>query len=176
MPETGMRSRGTEMAPADVVTRLESGIEAATVKSIDIETLYPPVPDRNDHLSRVLEQLASAVNLLGQARTQEDVMVSDRYIQQFQALLPDLFKWRSVGDGYATVINSLQFALFNRKGIPLTVQQISTLWRSLKELRTRPFLTFEQALTYVDEFEKVGLKVDPPVLGALLPDEDDANA
>jgi hypothetical protein len=42
------------------------------------------------------------------------------------------------------------------------------VWRILRELRNKPFVEFEQALEYVEEFETCGLQVDPPIISAFL--------
>jgi hypothetical protein len=98
------------------------------------------------------------------------LMEADRYTQRFEATLPALFRCREVGDGYAVVINSLHFAAINKRGEPLNLDQLTTAWRILRELRSKPFVEFDQALEYVEELEASGLHVDPPIVSELLED------
>jgi hypothetical protein len=79
-----------------------------------------------------------------------------------------LFRCRKIGDGYGVVINALHFSAVNRRGKPLSLDQITTSWRVLKELRNRPFVEFEEAVEYVTELETCGFEVDPPAVSELL--------
>ena len=140
---------------------------------LPIDTLYPEDQATRQDLVKALAQLQTAVDLLGHARNESDILKSDRFVQRFQALLPELFKWRTVGDGYGAIVNSLHFGFINQRGIPLKPPQLNAVWRILKELRTRPFMTLEQAISYIDELTKVGVGVDPPILSDLISDPSD---
>ena len=52
-------------------------------------------------------------------------------------------------------------------------EQITTVWRVVKELRNSPFVSFEQGLKYVGELEECDLAVDPPVLSELIEESED---
>ena len=104
------------------------------------------------------------------ASQQKDWITADRYTQRFQASLPNLFTPRRIGDGYGVIINSIHIAFVNRRGKPLNFDQLTAIWRVLKELRNAPFIQFEPALDYVEELETCGLEVDPINLSELVGD------
>ena len=59
------------------------------------------------------------------------------------------------------------------RGRPLSFDQLTTVWRVIKELRNAPFVSFEQALNYVGELETCGLQVDPSIVSELIEDTED---
>jgi hypothetical protein len=97
----------------------------------------------------------------------------DRILLRLHFLLRDLFKYRDVGDGFAQIVNTLQFALINQRGKPLTFPQVTTIWRIVKELRTRPLMSFDEGINAVSELEESGFEVDPPILSELVSQFDD---
>lgn len=141
------------------------------LNTIEIDKLYPATKESASDLISALGLLADAINLLEKARVasqKADPLESDRYSQRFQVILTRLFAYRKVGDGYAVIINSLQFAFINQKGKPLNLSQLTTVWRVMRELRNRPFIVLDEALNYVQEIEDSGMEVDPPILGEFL--------
>src|SRR5262249_54459960 len=95
---------------------------------------------------------------------------ADRHTQRFEALLIPLFTRRAIGDGFASTINSLHFAMVNQHGNPLNFDQLTTVWRVLKELRNAPFISFDKSIDWASEIEECGLRVDPPALANLIED------
>jgi hypothetical protein len=89
-------------------------------------------------------------------------------VQRMQLALPNLFACRTIGDGFAIIINSLHFAFANLRGTPLSSDQLNVVWRILRELRARPVMSLDQGIQRVEELEKCGLQVDPPDVGNLL--------
>jgi len=169
--DTAIRLRATEPEVAQEMEVRTSQAEPS--QPIPIDHLYPATEGARPELLKGLKLLADAIGSLENARSQQrsgDDKVADRWIMKFQMILPDLFACRKIGDGYALIINSLHFAMINQKGKPLTLDQMTTIWRVLKEIREKPFLTFDQALAYVTEIEKAYLAVDPPILSELLSD------
>lgn len=71
------------------------------------------------------------------------------------------------------MINSLHFAFINLHGRPLNIAQVMAVWRAMKELRSKPFLSFDQAIVSVGDLESVQFEVDPPILSELFDDPDD---
>ncbi len=174
--DTAFRFQGTNLgANLAHVTRSEAGEQEALAHAIiDIEVLYPASESAKRDIVQAITSLAAAINLLEEARkasAQSDAIVADDCMQHFQMMLPQLFRYRSLGDGYGTIINSIHFALVNRRGMPFSAEQITGMWRVLKELRVRPFSSFEKALDYVAELENVDLRVDPDTLSKLVEDE-----
>lgn len=143
---------------------------------IEIDKLYPADKDSKSDVIAALPLLAEAIGLLEKARAaarNKEAIAADRYSQRFQVLLPDLFMRRKIGDGYGAIINSLHFAFVNQHGTPLTFEQLTTVWRVVKELRSAPFIPFDQALKSVGELEDCRLQVDPPVLSELIEEPED---
>ena len=141
--------------------------------SIDIDKLYPAEREPLSDVVAALGLLGDAVALLEKARVsvrENRFIDADRETQRFQVLLPQLFLRRKIGDGFASLINSIHFALINQHGTPLTFDQLTTVWRVMKELRNAPFTTFDQSLKFVEELEDRKLRVDPPALTNLIED------
>jgi hypothetical protein len=149
---------------------------SAAIAPIEIDKLYPADKNSASDLIAALGLLAEAISLLEKARSaarEKEVIAADRYSQRFQVLLPQLFIRRKIGDGYGVVINSLHFAFINQRGKPISFEQLTTVWRVVKELRNAPFIPFEQALKYVGELEDCQLQVDPPILSELIEEPED---
>jgi hypothetical protein len=142
---------------------------------IDIDQLYPRTDGPQPHLIKALDLLAQAVSLLDQCRTiwASNPVEGDRVLLKFHFLLRDLFRCRDIGNGFSQIVNTLQFALINQKGKPLTFAQLTTVWRIVKELRTRPLMSFDEGINAVSDLEESGLEVDPPILSELVSQFDD---
>jgi hypothetical protein len=93
-----------------------------------------------------------------------DHISADDAVQRFQALLPELFCCRSLGDSFATIINALFHGLKNLNGLPVSETQIVQILTSIRVLRRRPFLEYPEALAVVARLEAMNLRVDPPGL------------
>lgn len=169
---TGFKLPGTPPPAPQVMFHTEyQGDSSARV--IEIDKLYPAEPDSKTQVIAALGLLADAISLLEQARisaSEKKPLDADRCTQRFERLLIPLFAQRKIGDGFGLTINSLHFAMINQHGEPLTLEQLTTIWRVLKELRNAPFVVFDQALRWVDDFEQLRLRVDPPVLAGLIED------
>lgn len=135
---------------------------------IEIDRLYEAPPGSTSQIVRALELLKQAIDFFSEAKKSDNPMDSDRFVQRAQLALPNLFACRSIGDGFGVIINSLHFAFTNLRGTPLTSDQLSVIWRILRELRVRPIMSLEQGIQQAEELEKCGLIVDPPDLGDLL--------
>jgi len=143
---------------------------------IDIDTLYPADKEYVSDIVDALALLGEAVGLLDKARVSarnKEAITADRYWQRFQMLLPKLFRHRKIGDGYGVVINSLHFASINQHGTPLSFEQITTVWRVVKELRNAPVPHFEQGLKYVQELEDCRLQVYPATISELIEEKEE---
>jgi hypothetical protein len=142
---------------------------------IPIDVLYPAVEANGAAILRALPLLGDAVQHLEAARAvfDQDPAEADMLVQRVQALLPKLFSYRTIGDGYALVVNSVHFAFANQRGKQLTIDQIAIVCRVLKGLRAGPFLSFEQGLQFVADLEDVHFQVDPAALPDLLEESGD---
>lgn len=168
--DTGYRLPGTQsfIPKAKTVRPIVHGSMALP---IEIDKLYPADKDSKADVIAALGLLAEAIGLLEKARAaarNKEAIEADRYSQRFQVLLPDLFRRRKIGDGYGAIINSLHFAFINQRGKPLTLDQLTTVWRVVKELRNGPFVPFEQALRSVAELEDCHLQVYPATISELI--------
>jgi hypothetical protein len=161
---------GTRAEP-DIRVRQRSVDVPSPASQVPIDALYPEAQE--DDIGKALKLLAEGIDVFEKARNEQDIIGSDRQVIRFQAILPRLFSCRSIGDGFAVIINSLHFAFVNQRGKPLSNDQITTIWRVLKALRLRPFVAFEQAMEQVEEIEKADLQVDPPILSELLVESED---
>jgi len=140
----------------------------ATLRVIEIDRLYDAPAGAPSQIVRALELLKQACDNLAEAQKSDNPMEADRFVQRVQLALPKLFAYRSVGDGFGVIINSLHFAFTNLHGTPLSTEQLNVVSRVLRELRARPALSLEQGIQRVEELEERGLEVDPPDLGDLL--------
>jgi len=140
----------------------------AFARVIDIDRLYEAVPGTSSQIVRALELLKQVSDFLVEAQKSDNAMDADRFVQRVQLALPRLFAYRSTGDGFGVIINSLHFAFSNLHGTPLTPDQLNVIWRVLRELRARPAMSLEQAIQRVEELEECGLEVDPPNIGDVL--------
>ena len=180
-PITGSDLPGTNPGNLRTAGRPAGQSQAVTARTqspepIPIDVLYPATEGAVSNLVKALSLLGDAISLLDNARiaiTNREDIVADRFVQRFQHLLPQLFAARNIGDGYAVIVNSLHFGFINQAGRPLTLEQITTVWRMLRELRNAPFVQFDQALEQVSEIEASDFRVDPPILSAFTEAEDD---
>ncbi len=114
-------------------------------------------------LEEGVQHLESAVDSF----QSQDFITADDQIQHFQRLVPELFCCRTLGDGLGAVVNSLQIAFGNRKGVPLELPQIRAIKRVVERIRKEPFVTFDKAVDLVIVLEDVGLDVTPPAVAHL---------
>jgi hypothetical protein len=142
---------------------------------IDTRRLYPE-GETDSNVDKALRFLNEALARLDESRKafiDGDLPDAYRRLFHFQALLETLFGCSSIGEGYAAIVNALHFAFVNGAAASCTEQQVNTIWRVLRELRTRPFMKLEAAADVVDELEESGLAVNPAELIDVLADFDD---
>jgi len=171
----GYRLSGTQ-GPTSARTARPVVRGSTALAPIEIDKLYPADKGYVSDLIAALGVLADAISLLEQARVaarNKEAITADRYWQRFQTLLPRLFMHRKIGDGYGAVINALHFACINQHGAPLSFEQLTTVWRVIKELRSAPVTSFEQALKYVQELEDCRLQVYPATISELIEEQED---
>src|SRR5579862_6922685 len=136
---------------------------ATALNPIPIDVLYPATENNRRDLLHALQLLPSAIHALESARDAlraNDIIQSDHFVHAVQMLLPELFRCRTIGDGFASIINALEVSFVNQRGAPLIEKQILATLRALKELRSRPFVTFEAAQQSIKELAEAGLQVD----------------
>lgn len=124
----------------------------------DFENVSPELNSAVRLLSLSLEHMDRAL----QAHRDNDSIEADDATQRMQALLPELFCFRSLGDGFGIVVNSLLCGFQNLAGIPLQREQLEKVRQTLVKLRSEPFLREADAVKAVTALEQVGFVVEPP--------------
>jgi hypothetical protein len=146
-------------------------------RMLEWKELYPEEIGRGSLLIRAWTLLAQGQQSLRKARDcliDDDPLNADYEITLFQGIIPELFCCKPIGDGFATVVVALRWVLKNRRGDPLTVQQLDAVLNCVVRLNAELFLKYETALDLIDDLENVGLNTDISVaepIAALLLDE-----
>jgi hypothetical protein len=166
--QTSAANEGESTFSSTGILSFETVDATSLAPVIDIDRLYDAEPGSASHLVRALELLKQAIDFLSEARISQDPIDSDRFVQRAQVVLPRLFSYRSIGDGFGVTISSLFVAFTNLRGTPLSSAQLNAVWRILRELRARPAMSLEQGIRHAQELENCGLEVDPPELADVL--------
>jgi hypothetical protein len=143
-----------------------STIEEHHVKDfISTEELYPARDKLNPILSTAIQLLNEGLIHINESIKmlyEEDFISSDDALQKFQALLPELFCCRSLGDGFGAIINSIYHSLNNMKGTPLNKTQLTTIQKILKRIHSEPFIGFDEAVEEIMLLESENFEVESP--------------
>lgn len=160
--------RGADV-PGMAVFRLLTEPSATTTPT-SVEALYPaPETSRSPFIValRLLGDAAGHATVAMHLADDGDLLAADDAVQQVQALLPELFCLRSIGDGYGAVVNALIIIFDNQAGRPLAMEQLRAVRAALHTLRSRPRLSIDAAVDAVLDLEKAGLDVNPRQHGAI---------
>jgi hypothetical protein len=144
-----------ELASTPAVSQLYQSHDA----SAEVRTLQRAIELLQEALDHAEAALAALLEF--------HAVQADDEMQHVQALLPELFCLRTLGDGFGATINSLAVAFDNLQGIPLDGAQATAVTRALRRLRQVPFLAFDDAVDLIQRMADAQLPVDPPGLGAL---------
>jgi hypothetical protein len=123
------------------------------------EVADPKVVAAQRLLTKVIKRFEDASQVVD-----DDPVAADDYVQSTHPLLAELFCCRSIGDGFAAIVNGISISVLNQHGEALSKKQITLITRSLKELKSQLFLSFDSALRSLREFKKQGLKIYPEAL------------
>lgn len=148
-----------------------TGYAPTTADQIPIEALYPSHEVVNPTLGTALRLIDEAMESLavGLAELRDGNDVSaDNQVMQVQALLPELFCCRTLGDGFGSLIVSIFHALKNNAGAPLTIPQVEALRTVFYHLRSAPFLGPEESADVSVKLIEVGLDPSPAALAFLV--------
>ena len=138
---------------------------------IPIESLYPAADEVRPELAITLNLLENNLEELKEAESAiraGESLRSDDAIQRFQSRLPELFLYRSLGEGFASIINAITHSLENMRGEILTERQISALRSVLFAVRSAPFMSFKEAVGEIMELEDNGFVVEPQGFEAIV--------
>jgi hypothetical protein len=129
-----------------------------------IDDLYPATESVTPELGAALRLLARAIQYTDdafEAIQNRNAIAADDAMQRLQAMMPELFNCRSLGDGYGAVINGILSSLENMHGAPLSQQQIQAIKQVLEKIRSEPFMKFDDAIEEMMKLELAGLVVEP---------------
>lgn len=165
---------GTSVAASELITKPRvvpiDGSPQFDAEPIRIDSLYPEASVVHPALGHALRGLAAAKEAAQEsleALKRGELISSDESMQRLQALLPELFYCRDLGDGFGAIINALKFSFENAHGTPFSQEQIRLIGQVVERIRQEPFLQFEQAAELVGKLEDAGLRVDPSAFAAL---------
>lgn len=131
---------------------------------IPTEDLYPIREQYNPTLSTAIKLLEEGIDLIKESVRMffdGDWISSDDAMQRFQALLPELFCCRDLGDSFGAIISSIYHAINNMKA-PLNESQLRAILDILKRIHTEPFIEYEEAVEEILHLESAGFEVSPP--------------
>jgi hypothetical protein len=149
--------QGTDLRP------LSNFVRVGSPSTTTPEDLYPD-PTVSPILTRVMELLRECITQMDAAESATDTLSADDAVMHVQTLLPELFAGRALGEGIASVIVAVFYALQNLRGQPMTREQIIEVRWCLKRLHKEPFLLFSDALGLIIALDSKGLKTEPPAL------------
>jgi hypothetical protein len=133
---------------------------SSSSKLLEIENIYPDkIPGE---MGTAIECLSKSIDLIENSIIEfgDNRVISDEYMQQFQALLPDLFYCRTIGEGFGIIITTLMIAISNKNGIPLELDQLIILKYVLVSLKREPFLSTSKAVKLCDDLNEKGFEVN----------------
>ena len=128
------------------------------------EELYPADSGYNPVLSTAFDLLRESISFLDESidRLKEnDLIKSDDSLQQFQAIIPELFCCRNLGDGFGAIVISIYHSLKNNEGLPLKQNQLKIIRKIINRLCTEPYISFDDAVEEISELEEANLLVQP---------------
>lgn len=151
-------------ASDDVIFRISETDHSIINRLISTEELYPLSSEIRPELARAFELINEGVAYLSNAITmldEGDLLSSDDYINRLQALLPEIFCCRSIGDGFGEIINAVFHSIANKQGAPLNNTELQAIKNILKRISTEPFISTEDAVDEIIKIEEVGFEVEP---------------
>jgi hypothetical protein len=137
---------------------------------ISIDDLYTEPMATGPELGHALRGLATAKGAVQDsldALQRGEWIASDDAMQRVQAMMPELFCCRALGDGFGAVVNALKFCFENAKGGPFSKEQVVAIGSAVERLRAEPFMAFGSAVEIITRLEDSGLNVDPPAFAIL---------
>jgi hypothetical protein len=164
---TSPRVRTGPTAVVEVIiesTATVGGAGSRSSRSLNLHELYSVEVGRSALVIRAKtlltkgeQSLKAAIENFGDL---DDPLRSDYEVTLFQGNIPELFCCNSIGDAFATTVLAIWWALKNRKGQPLKLDQLIAVHSCVTSLNRELFMTYDRALDLVDDLEEVGLNVD----------------
>lgn len=132
---------------------------------ISTEDLYPVREQYNPVLTIAMQLLEEGIDYIKESVRMcldEDWISSDDAVQRFQALLPEMFCCRDLGDGFGAIISSVYHAINNMNDSTLNKSQLQAILYIIKRIHTEPFIEYEEAVEEIMHLESAGFEVSPP--------------
>lgn len=164
------RTSGVLLKPAVAEWTIKaSDPEEGAIRAFKTEDLYPG-EDAASSLNTALRLIDSAQERLHSAVEYfeaEQYIEADLEAMQVRPALIGLFCCRSLGDGFANVIDGMLNGLRRLAGDALDLAQLAATQRCMDLLRQSPFLSFEESMQVIRILEEAGLKPYPAGLDRL---------
>jgi len=132
-------------------------------KRMPIDALYPDASPELGSARRLLSEALERLNDAHEALRSDNLIGAHNEQMRLQALLPELFCCRTLGDGFGVSVSGLFHALENIDG-PISETQLTVIRRLVLRLNDEPFLSFEKASDLLSDLEAQSLDIDPPVI------------
>lgn len=144
---------------------------ASTATRLSHIELYPFTEDNDSVLSQAINLLSEADKYLSEALGIDpinDFVGFDEKLMRVRAALRKLFELRYLGDGFGAVINGCLWSLKNKETETLSRRQTTLLRDTLAELKRKPLMHFDTAMSLLDELEVAELSPEPEILDDLF--------
>ncbi len=141
--------------------------EQRNVGYTSADDLYPLRGKLNPILAsaiRLIEEGIDNLNEAIKALSEDDLISSDDSLQKFQALLPELFCCREIGDGFGSMISSIHHAINNSTDDFLNEKQLKAIQKILRRIYSEPYISYDEAVDEIMILESEGFEVSPPHL------------
>ena len=150
IPEPAIRTTTSETDNPQGYIRTEDLYPVREKYNPALTTAYLLLDEGIDHVNESIKMLLD-----------DNLLSSDDAIQRLQALLPELFCCRGLGDGFGTVIISIFHALKNMNGVPLNIDQLRAMLNILKRVHTELFIEYDEAIDEIMILETTGFELSP---------------
>jgi len=152
---------GTDTSLALKISPKESEPSGKFIKTNKLYPLggtSPHIATTFSLLDEVVEKLDEAI----EATENGDTIGSDNSILHIQSILPELFCCRSIGEGFAAIINAVYHGINNHGPNTLFSEpQLVTLRVVMNKLSEQPFMQFDEGLDLIMKLEDNGFEVEP---------------
>lgn len=152
------------ISDSSLATKVTYDHEYKPVGNIPTEDLYPLSSELNKELATASQLLEEGSEILNEAYNliiQDEVFKSDDAIIRFQAILPELFCCRKIGDGFGVIINAIFHSLKNIDGSPINKEQIKAIRDLIIRLSSELYIDFDEAIEGIISLEDAGLELEP---------------
>jgi hypothetical protein len=133
--------------------------------------LYPELTGEDSTVIQALQLIGDCVRRLENAREIDgatDYIAFDEQMMRARQYMRQLFAFREIGDGFGATTNAILWALQNKESETLARRQLTVVIEVLRQLRMKPLLHFDTAMTFMDQLEDCELNIEPSSLEPTL--------